>query len=164
MRLQTREELAGTVDEVHALLTDQAFQEAKCAATTDDGTYTVDVSGSAPKQRVRTQRQLPSDGLPDIARSFVGEHLTIIEVIDWSGPAADGSREAVVDIHVKGAPLTIKGTLRLVPSGSGTAEVLDADLKANVPLIGGRLEKAAAEPITAAIGIEANLLREWLAR
>jgi hypothetical protein len=164
VRLQTREELAGTVDEVHALLTDRAFQEAKCAATTDHGTYTVDVGGGPPAQRVRTERQLPSDTLPDVAKSFVGEHLTIIEVIDWAGAGSDGSREAVVDIHVKGAPLTIKGTLRLVPNGSGTAELLDADLKANVPFIGGRLEQAAAGPINTAIEIEAGLLREWLAR
>jgi len=164
VRLQTREELAGTVDEVHALLTDQAFQEAKCDATTDGGSYTVDVPGGRAGGRVRTERQLPSDGLPDVARSFVGEHLTIVEVIDWATPGRDGSREALIDIHVKGAPLTIKGTLRLVPSGKGTAHVIDADLKANVPLIGGRLEKAAAEPINAAIAIEVDLLRTWLAR
>ena len=164
MRLQTREELAGTVDEVHALLTDRAFQEAKCDATTDGGTYSVDVGQGRGGERVRTERQLPSDGLPDVARSFVGDHLTIVEVIDWNGPGADGSREGAVDIHVKGAPLTIKGTLRLVPNGAGTAEVLDADLKANVPLIGGKLERAASEPIRAAIDIEVNLLREWLAR
>jgi hypothetical protein len=164
VRLTTREELDGTVDEVHALLTDQAFQEAKCAATTDGGATSVDISRNAGGQRVRTSRELPSDGLPDVARSFVGDHLTVIEVQDWSGPAADGSRESALDIHVKGAPLTIKGTLRLEPSGSGTAEVLDAELKANVPLIGGRLEKAAAAPINTAIEIETGLLREWLAR
>jgi hypothetical protein len=33
-----------------------------------------------------------------------------------------------------------------------------------VPLIGGRLEKAAAAPINTAIEIETGLLREWLAR
>ena len=164
MRLTTREELDGTVDAVHALLTDQAFQEAKCAATTDGGPTSVEIAGSPSGTRVRTQRELPSDGLPDIARSFVGDHLTIIEVHDWSGPAADGSRQSLLDIHVKGAPLTIKGTLRLEPSGTGTVEVLDAELKANVPLIGGRLEKAAAGPIDTAIGIETRLLREWLAR
>jgi Protein of unknown function (DUF2505) len=164
VRLTTREELDGTVDEVHALLTDQAFQEAKCAATTDGGATSVDITRNAGGQRVRTTRELPSDGLPDVAKSFVGDHLTVIEVQDWSGPAADGSRESALDIHVKGAPLTIKGTLRLEPSGAGTAEVLDAELKANVPLIGGRLEKAAAAPINTAIEIETRLLREWLAR
>ena len=164
MRLTTREELDGAVDQVHALLIDPAFQEAKCAATTNNGVYTVKVGGGADGHRVHTERQLPSDGLPDMARSFVGDHLTIIEVLDWAGPAADGSRASAVDIHIKGAPLTVKGTIRLEPLGRRTVEVIEAELKANVPLIGGKLERAAADPINAAIGIEIELLREWLAR
>jgi len=164
VRLTTNEELNGTVDQVHALLVDPAFQEAKCAATTDNGTYTVNVGGGVDGQRVRTERQLPSDGLPDVARSFVGAHLTIIEVLDWHAPGPDGSRSSLVDIHVKGAPLTVKGTVRLVPAGTRTLELIEAELKANVPFIGGKLERAAAEPINAAIGIEIALLRRWLAR
>ena len=163
--MTTREELAGTVEEVYALFTDAAFQEAKCLATTDDANhFSVDVSGGPTGERVRTERHLRTQGLPDVAKSFVGEHLTIIEVQDWSGPAGDGSRQSAVDMHVKGAPLTLKGTLRLEPAASGTVKVLDAELTAHVPFIGGRIEKAAAEPIKAAIEIETGLLREWLAR
>jgi hypothetical protein len=164
VRLTKREELAATVDEVHALLVDRAFQEAKCAATTANGVYTVEVGGGPDGQRVHTERQLPSDGLPDMARSFVGDHLRVIEVLDWGAPTADGSRTAMVGIHVKGAPLTLKGTVRLQPHSTGTVEVIDAELKANVPLIGGKLERAAAEPIEAAIRIELDLLRTWLTR
>jgi Protein of unknown function (DUF2505) len=164
VRLTTREKLHGTVDEVHTLLIDPAFQEAKCAATTNDGVYTVKVGGGADGHRVHTERQLPADGLPDMARSFVGDHLTIIEVLDWSASGPDGARASLVDIHIKGAPLTMKGTVRLEPHGDESLWLLEADLKANVPLIGGKLERAAAEPINAAIGIEIGLLREWLAR
>ena len=163
MRLTTREKLNGTVDEVHALLIDPAFQEAKCAADLH-GVDAVVRGGGADGHRVHTERQLPSDGLPDMARSFVGDHLTIIEVLDWSALGPDGSRASMVDIHIKGAPLTVKGTVRLEPHGDQTLWLLEADLKANVPLIGGKLERAAAEPINAAIGIEIRLLREWLAR
>jgi hypothetical protein len=99
-----------------------------------------------------------------MARSFVGDHLTIIEVLDWSSLSPDGSRASMVDIHVKGAPLTVKGTMRLEPHGDEALELIDAELKANVPLIGGTLERAAAVPINAAIRIEIALLREWLAR
>ena len=165
MRVTTREELAGTVEEVYRIFTDVAFQEAKCLATTDDANhFSVDVAGGPAGERVRTERHLKSHGLPDVARSFVGEHLTIVEVQDWSAPAADGSRQSAVDMHVKGAPLTLKGTMRLEPSGSGTVKVLDAELKAHVPFIGGKIERAAAEPINAAIEIETELMRDWLAR
>lgn len=164
MRLTTREELSGTVDEVHALLIDPAFQEAKCAATTNNGIYTVDVGGGVDGHRVRTERQLPSAGLPDMARAFLGDHLTIIEALDWSAPGRDGTLASLVDIHVKGAPLTVKGTMRLEPHGNTTIEVIEAELRAHVPFIGSKLERAAATPITAAIRIEVALLREWLAR
>ncbi len=165
MRVTTREQLDGTVEEVYALFTDVAFQEAKCLATTDDANhFSVDVMGGPTGEKVRTERHLPSETLPDVAKSFVGEHLTIIEVQTWSMPAADGSRESVVDMHVKGAPLTLKGTLRLEPSKGGTVQVLDAELKAHVPFIGGKIEQAAADPIRTAIWIETGLLREWLAR
>ena len=163
--MTTRDELAGTVDEVYALYTDPAFQEAKCVATTDDSNrFSVDVTFGPNTHRVRTERHLPSQTLPDVAKSFVGEHLTIIEVHTWSLPGPDGSRESVLDLHVKGAPLTLKGTLRLEPSRGGAVQVLDAELKANVPFIGGKIERAAAEPIQTAIDIETGLLREWLAR
>ncbi len=164
MRVTTREELAGTPGEVYALLTDQAFQEAKCDATTVGGPHSAEVANTRSGARVTTQRELPTDDLPDVARSFVGNTLTIIEILDWSAPSPDGAREAVIDLHVKGAPLTLKGTVRLQPAGAGTVETLEAELKANVPFIGGRIEQAAAGPIRTAIDIETRLLREWLAR
>ena len=53
-------------------------------------------------------------------------------------------------------PPTMHGTLLLEPGGPGTLEHIEADLKAKVPLIGGKLEKAAASPIQEAIDIEAD--------
>ena len=164
MRVNTREELAATPEEVYAVVTDPAFQQAKCEATTVGGPFSAEVSGGQAGARVHTERELPTSDLPDVVRSFVGEHLTIVEVFDWAAPGADGSREAALDLHVKGAPVTLKGTLRLQPTATGTLETLDAELKANVPFIGGKIEKSASGPITTAITIETELLRKWLAR
>jgi hypothetical protein len=162
VRVTRREPLGGTPEEVYALLTDPDFQEAKCRATTAGGGHSVDIAPGTSGARVRTERVLPSDGLPDVARSFVGEVLVVVEVQSWSAPEPDGARESAVDLHVKGAPLTLKGTLRLEPDGAGTVEVLEAELRANVPLIGGRIERAAAGPIDTAIDIETRMLREHL--
>ena len=68
-----------------------------------------------------------------------------------------------VEMAVAGAPIALKGTVRLAPGGPGTVEQLDAELKAKVPLIGGKIEKAAAPPIEEAIDIEAQTAQEWLA-
>ena len=87
VRLTTRDELKGTVDEVYALLTDPGFQEAKCVATTDDShQFTVDVTGSAGTARVRTERHLPSETLPDVAKSFVGEMRAMLALFQPAKP------------------------------------------------------------------------------
>jgi hypothetical protein len=163
VRVSRRVELDGSPEEVYAVLTDPTFQEAKCEATTAGDGHGVEVTRGSAGSRVRTERTLPSDGLPDVARSFVGDTLVVVEVHEWSAPAPDGTRESALDMHVRGAPLTLKGTLRLEPDGDGTLEVLEAELRANVPLIGGRIEKAANGPISTAIDIETGLLRETLA-
>ncbi|MGL5816590.1 MAG: DUF2505 domain-containing protein [Phycicoccus sp.] len=162
MRLTLREELDADPDAVYAVLVDPAFQDAKCAATSEGGTYAVDVAAGVAGHRVRTERDLPAAGLPDVARSFVGDRLTIVEVLEWVLDGAD--RRAALDLHVKGAPLTLKGALALSGSSTGTTEVLEAELKANVPFIGGKIEQSAAVPIRAAFDVEIAMLREWLAR
>lgn len=161
MRLTRRETVSAGPDEVYATLVDPAFQEAKCQATEAES-YDVSVTETSVGHDVRTTRVLPSRDLPDVARSFVGEQLTVVETYEWGAPAPDGTREAVLDLHVKGAPLTLKGTVRLEPDGGGTLELLDAELKANVPFVGGKIEQAASTPIGAAIDTEIRMLRERL--
>jgi hypothetical protein len=95
---------------------------------------------------------------------MVGETLKVTETQDWGPAAADGSRRATVEMLVSGAPITLKGTMSLTPGGPGTLEEIDAELKAKVPLVGGKIEKAAAPPIEEAIDIEARTAHEWLAR
>ena len=56
--------------------------------------------------------------------------------------------------------VSIIGSGRLL--ASGTVHELEADLRAGVPLIGGRIEKAGAEPLTAAADIETRLLHQRL--
>jgi hypothetical protein len=164
VKVTRREHLAATPDEVYAVLIDPAFQQAKCDATTNGGVHTVEVTPAAVGARIRTERELPSQGLPDVARSFVGDHLVIVESQEWAAPGSDGVHESSIDMHVRGAPLTLKGAVRLEPNDTGTVHSIDTVLRAQVPLIGGRIERAAAHPINVAIDIEIRLLREWLAR
>src|SRR5690606_24797799 len=135
------------------------FQNAKCDATST-GEYSSDVSTTGDRTTITSVRVLPTDGLPDIAKSFVGPSLTISEVQTWGPPAADGSRTADLQLHVKGAPMTMRGTIRLSPNGSGSLHTVDGDVKVRVPLIGGKLEKAASEPLMHAARTETGLLRE----
>lgn len=158
MKFTHRAEYPAAPDLVFARMCEQEFQDAKCEATTT-GTWKAEVSTTGDRTVISTERVLPTDDLPDVARSFVGETLTVVEVQTWGPASADGSRTGDLNLHVKGAPMTLKGAVRLSPHGSGTVHELVGELKAGVPLIGGRLEKAAADPLMHAARTETDLLR-----
>jgi hypothetical protein len=163
MKIATTMEYAATPDEVFAVLADQAFQEAKCAATAAIR-YTAAITESGGSTVITTERILPADDLPDFAKNMVGETLKVVETQTWGAPSVDGSRTGTVQMAVAGVPVALNGTLALAPGGPGSVEHLDAELKAKVPLIGGKIEKAAAKPIEEAIAIEAATVKKWLAR
>ena len=163
MKIATTMEYAATPQEVFAVLTDQAFQEAKCAATAAIK-YTASVKESGGGAVITTERILPADDLPDFAKNMVGETLKVVETQTWGAATADGSRTGTVEMSVSGVPVALNGTLALAPGGPGSIEHLDAELKAKIPLIGGKIEKAAAPPIEEAIDIEATTARIWLKR
>lgn len=161
MKFTHRAEYPAAPDVVFAQLCAQEFQDAKCDATTT-GRWSADVSTAADRTVITTERHLPTHGLPDVAKSFVGATLTVVEVQTWGPADEDGRRVADLNLHVKGAPMTLRGWIRLSPTESGSIHELEAELRAGVPLIGGRLEKAAAEPLTTAADIETRLLHQRL--
>lgn len=161
MKLTKSAEYHASPEEVFAVLSDPGFASAKCAATAAIK-HEAAVASKGERTVITTERVLPSHGLPDFAKSFVGETITVHEVQDWGPAAGDGTREGTVAMEVAGVPLTMHGTLRLEPGGPGTLEHIEAELKAKVPLIGGKLEKAAASPIQEAIDIEVQTAHEWL--
>ncbi len=147
---------------VFAMLTDRSFQQQKCAATGAlSSTVTVEVVQG--RTRVTTSRQMPTDGLPDFARALVHAPITVEEIYDWDEPAPDGSRTAVTTVSFVGQPLRMTGTLTLRPVGEGTEGVLSGELKAAIPLFGGKIEAATEPVIRAAAQIEQDLGRSWLA-
>jgi Protein of unknown function (DUF2505) len=148
---------------VFAMLTDAAFQERKCAAT---GALESEVEierfpdGGA---TIRTRRTLPTDQIPDFARSFVGRTVDIVQVDDFGPADAGGGREGSVIVEIKGAPVRFAGALTLDMSPAGTLETIDGDIKASVPLVGGRLERALEPALQAAIRVEQREGTAWLA-
>lgn len=163
MKIATTAEYAATPDEVFAVLSDPAFQEAKCAATAAVK-HSASVETSGDQTVITTERVLPSDGLPDFAKNMVGETFKVAERQEWGARAADGTRTGTVTMQVVGVPLSLLGSLALRPSAGGSVETIDAELKAKIPLLGGKIEKAAAPPIQEAVDIEISTCREWLAR
>ncbi len=148
---------------VFAMLTDPDFQERKCTATGalehEVGIEEYDDNSAS----IRTERVMPTDQVPDFVRTFVGQTLTVVQVDDWQAAAADGSREGTVVVEIKSAPVRLAGSMTLRPDGTGTRQTVDGDLKASVPLVGGRIEKAVEPALKAALRVEQREGRTWLA-
>ena len=149
---------------VFAMLTDRAFQERKCAET-GSLAYEVEITptpdGGA---RIATTRTLPTDQVPEFVRRFVGGEVRVREHVLW-GPA-DGAaeRSGTVEVEIGGAPVRLAAQVRLAGVGDDVVETIDGELKASVPLIGGKIEKSAEPAIRAAIRVEEHTGRDWLAR
>src|SRR6266571_3446946 len=95
MELKLSASYDATPEEVFAIVTDATFREQACEKT-KALSYDVQVSESAGDTVVRVSREMPSDDVPDIARKFVGQTLTVVQTETWHPAAADGSRKADV--------------------------------------------------------------------
>jgi hypothetical protein len=148
---------------VFAMICDVGFQERKCRA---NGALEHEVEikeyedGGA---LVTTHRTLPADGIPDFISSFVGGALRVSQTDDWAGPGSDGSRRGTAVVEIAGAPIRFTAALQLAANGSGSRQSVAGDLKASIPLVGGRIEKAAEPAIRAAIRAEQRTSTAWLA-
>lgn len=163
MEIRTHADYAATPEEVFAVVSDPAFVQDKVERVSVKQ-HLAEVRQVGDTTVISTTRTLPTSDLPDVAKKFVGEVLTLVEEQTWSPSAADGSREARIQLRVDGAPVSLKGTIRLSPKGSGSTQDVVAELTAKVPLMGSVIEKAAAPGIKAGIDAEVDLVKEWLAR
>ena len=152
---------AAPPETVYAMVTDRAFQERKCVEAGAQR-HEASVSPDGDGARVVTKRDLPADDLPDFAKSIVGPKLSVTETYDWGAAAADGSRSGTLTVEVAGAPVAMRGAVRLAATGSGTQITINGDLKASIPLFGGKVEKAAAPAVVDAIRSEQRTGTAWL--
>lgn len=139
---------------VYALQTDRAFLEDVCRAG-GAVTYEVEVDGN----RTRMSRSMPS---PTIAQKIVGDTITVVETYVWGPAAADGSRTADLEVNVPGTPGRMSGTAEISPTPSGSQIHVSGDLVVKIPLLGKKLEQAAAPALTAGVEVQEKVARTHL--
>ncbi len=146
---------------VYGMITDPAFVERKCSA--GSVAYEVDVvADSRTGSVVATQRTLPDAEVPEFVRRFVGGAVRVNERVEWDLPDAEGGREGRIRVEIAGVPVRLTGQVFLRPFGGGTVYEVEGELKASVPLLGGRIERAAEPAIRAGLRVEERIGREWL--
>lgn len=149
----------------YEMLTDHDYQVARCERTgATDQTVTVDHDNEG-TTTVTTQRHVPSDGVPDMAKAFVGPTLLLVETVRWGPPDADGEREGAMSLELPGLPVSFTGGvhLRRGDQPGTTTHVVDGDLEARIPLLGRRIEALVSEQIGTMVQVEAEVAARWLA-
>jgi hypothetical protein len=162
MKISAIIDYAATPHEAFAMIADEDFQNSKCTAT-GALRHTVSISAQGDRTIIVSTRDMPSDSFPSFVKSMVGETLAVTETQDWGPPSQDGARQGGLTVHIAGAPINLNGTLSLAAGGQGTVETIEGDLKAKIPILGGKVEQAAAPAIQSAIRVESETGQAWLA-
>ncbi len=139
---------------VQAMQTDPDYLAAVCRASGATG-FDVAVQGD----RTTVTRRMPA---PDVARRFVGDTITVVETCEWLPPRSDGSRSARIGVEVPGAPGGMTGSAELAADGTGSTLTVTGELTVRVPLVGRKLEQAAAPAVTAGLSVQEKVARDWL--
>lgn len=154
MQISATANFAADPDRVYALQTDKAFLEDVCRAG-GAVSYEVEVDGN----RTKLSRSMPT---PDIARKIVGETITVVESYVWGPAAGDGSRTADFQVDVPGTPGHLSGTAEISATAAGSQIHVAGDLVVKIPLVGRKLEEAAAPALTAGVEIQEKVARRHL--
>src|SRR5450631_703222 len=163
MKISAIIDYSATPDEVFAMLADEDFQNHKCLAT-GARRHTVSITEHDNRTIILSTRDMPSDSFPSFVKSMVGDTLAVTETQDWGPPGTDGVRHGKLSVEIASAPVALHGTLSLTSGGEGCVETIESDLKASIPLIGGKIEQAAAPAIRSAIRVESENGKAWLER
>jgi hypothetical protein len=160
MDLRTEHRYDADPASVFAMFTDEAFLARKAQATgalRHEGS--VDHDGD--RVTVRLLRVMPPE-VPDFIRRFIGDTIDLDQTEVWEPAAADGSRTGSIRITMGGAPVHLTGGLRLAPTETGSLTSVDAEIKAAIPLFGGKIEQAVHDALLQAVRIEEETGRAWL--
>jgi hypothetical protein len=149
-----------TLPELFEMICTKAYQERKCV---DAGamSYDVTVTRTDDGAVIKAKRKIPTVGLPSLLRKFVPAGVVSTETVTWGAAAADGSRTAALHVTFHGTPAVMNGTIRIVSEGTGSSVLVDAEFKANVPLVGGKVERIAAPIILGVIDAEEATGQAW---
>jgi hypothetical protein len=156
--MRLRHELAydAPPSEVLAMVTDPLFWD-RVGDATGALSSTATVGNEGDCTRVVIDQEQEVVGVPSFAKKLVGDSTRAITTQEWRGT------EAGFEVETPGKPTSISGTASLAENGAGTVLVYDLEVKASVPLVGGKLEKLVVELTTAGFEKEQAVGAAWLA-
>ena len=158
MRFERVHEYPAPAADVLTMLLDPAFREAVCASQEAED-HSVSVSSGEPPATVEVRQKQDTSGVPGAARKVVGDSVETIQREEWQS-----AERAKFEVTIPGKPGHLRGHIDLVDNGDGTStERFDAEVKVNIPLVGGKLEQLIGKVLGSALRRERETGLRWLA-
>lgn len=155
--IRVRYDLPTDVETAYAALSGEGWAPAKAEALGDESRTVSREVGEGGAVTLVVSRKLP-DGIPGFLTKFLPADGRVTQTDRW-GAAQAGVRSGTWVADTPGSPAKVHGTMRLEPSGTGCAYVVEGTAKVSIPLVGGKAEGIVVgmtEKITAK---EADVLR-----
>jgi Protein of unknown function (DUF2505) len=108
-------------------------------------------------------RQRTGVELPGFAKRLIPANTTVTLTYMWEPVADDNSRHGTWSTDIKGAPVSIGGPIALRPVGSGSLHAFGGEVRASVPLVGGKLEAFALDNLRRDLALAAKFTADRLA-
>ena len=134
------------VDVVLRMFSDKEYYLAKYERMGGDRPEVIDTQAAGDDFSITVRHALDAASLkfPDFLKSRIGDSLYLRQTDSWNLAKQQGR----IQIEIEKTPVKIDMRLSMSDQ-SGTAHLeIQGDIKASIPLIGGKVEKAVAGPIT----------------
>lgn len=93
---------------------------------------------------VEIKRDVPADvPVPSFAKKFMASTMTVVQRDTWDIQSKTGQ----LHIDLRGVPVQVTCEMDLVDDGTGCTLILNFDARANVPLIGKKVERLILDDI-----------------
>ncbi|RJS94438.1 DUF2505 domain-containing protein [Salinisphaera sp. Q1T1-3] len=124
---------------------DEAYYRKKYERMAGKSPEVLDVKSAGDKFSITVRHALDATNMkfPDFIKSRIGDSLYLKQTDAWQ---LDQSRGRI-DIDIEKAPVEIHADMHLADTDNGSRLTLAFEIKASVPLVGGKVEKAVAGPI-----------------
>lgn len=131
------------VDRVFDLVATGAFQLEVIAHIGGRDAGLVEETATADGGVRLVTRQGSGVELPGFAKKLVPANTAVTQTYEWGPAASDGARRGTWMADIKGAPVSMSGPTGLRPAGAGCVQLFEGQVKASVPVVGGKLESFA---------------------
>lgn len=145
------------VSDVAKMLADPDFRKEVCDAQ-HALSRSVTVEGTTESGSVAIDYTQRAGGMPSFAKKIVGDTIEIVQREQWNQNGAS------LEITIPGKPGDMRGSVTLSESGGITTQRVVVEIRVNIPLVGGKLERLIEEILVKAFKKENQVGRAWLAR